>query len=533
MAWITFIWHIFVLYIGGMSINDVMKMLLLIDKLSKDQVEELLLKGSVECEGQTLVLRDFQDNGRLKEPYRTAFVLKILGKTTGALLCALSLIDCEEGTYGRRIGQELGKDDNYIRQLLNVLEYMGILSSAGGKGKQKVFTLSEDLVILPRGQVMNLLKGEKVSVKSLIGRELEEGSIRLEELFSSLYDEWVNQIIHGEEREKFEVGQLIESMIKCGVVRTFTTSSSKRLRDERFLTFYDLLELLRRMRETLPLDRDGNVGSSDLTRVIQEELQKRDKTGELARRYRNYVHYRMRKQIITDQGNISIDFSTLKDLIEKKAHQKGIELSAKMRNLIAEDLITSLKGLPMTSFKDTFIDSFIDNLLEDKFLIFSSEDVMNRAETLMRIGERLLESARDMQQLDEGKAKEFAAEASLSVLSLLLLVQGEIPPQRLSLMGKAFLKKKGNESIFSLLVQDFSSLRKEKEIREREEFLRVENILKERFQALDVARFLEMYLKMVSIHAESNLKDFIEATEVISLIGKLLFWFRMRQMEVQ
>ena len=511
-----------------------MKMLLLMDKLGKQQLETLLSGGEVTCDGQVITLDDFQKNGNFEEPYRTAFVLKILGKTTGALLCALGLIDCEQGTYGRRIGQELEKDDNYIRQLLNIIERMGILQVSEGKGKQKIFTLEEDLVILPKGQLADLLEGESVSINDLIVRELKEGHIHLEELFAKLYDEYINCIIHPrEEKEKFEVGQLIESMIKSGVVRTFETSSSKRLRPAHFLTFYQLLELLSTVKENLPQDAEGNVKSSDLTRAIGEELQKRDKTGALARRYRDYVQYRMRKQIVTEEGTASIDFSTLKDLIDKMAETKGIELSAKMRNLIAEDVITSLKGLPITSFRDTFIESFIGNVLEDRFLITSSEEVMNQVKTLMRVGERLLENARDIQHLDETKAKEFTAEASLNFLSLLLLLYGEIPPQKLSLMTKAFTKKKGDQSVFILLVEDFSSLRKNKKTREMEEFLKVKDILEKRFQAFDVARFLKMYLKMVKFHKQEdfNLEEFIEATEVISGIGRLLFQFRISQME--
>ncbi len=519
---------------GGIPINRVIKMLLLIDRLGKQQLETLLSGGSVTCDEQVITLDDFGKDGHLEEPYRTAFVLKILGKTTGALLCALGLIDCEQGTYGRRIGQELEKDDNYIRQLLNIIERMGILKASEGKGKQKIFTLEEDLVILPKGQLADLLQGKSISIDSLLVRELEEGNIQLEELFAKLYDESINCIIHsGEEKEKFEVGQLIESMIKSGVVRTFETSSSKRLRSAHFLTFYQLLDLLAVTRQNLPQDAERNVTSSDLTRAIGEELQKRDSTGGLARRYRDYVQYRMRKQIVTEEGTASIDFSTLKDLISGIAEAKGIALSAKMRNLIAEDVITSLKGLPITSFKDTFIESFIDNVLADRFLITSSEEMMNQVKTLMRIGDRSLENARDIQNLDETKAKEFAAEASLHFLSLLLLLCGEIPPQKLSLMAKGFAKKKGNQSVFAILIENFSSLRKNKEIRETEEFLKVKKFLDEQFQAFDFARFLKMYLKMVKFQKleDFNLEEFIEATEIISYIGKLLFQFRMSLLE--
>lgn len=514
-----------------MLINPVMERLLLIDALSKGDLQKLLSAGSVDCGDETITLEDIQEDGQFKEPYRTVLVLKILGKTTGALLCALGLIDCEGGTYGRRIGQELGKDDNYIRQLLNILEQMGILHSSEGKGKQKIFTLQDDLVILPKGQIHNLLQGEDISAEILMVRELERGNVYLERVFARLYDEHINQIIHPtDKREKFEVGQLIESMIKSGVVRTFETSSSKQLRQEEFLTFYQLLNLLNTVRQNLPQDVQGNVQSADLTRVIGEELQKRDRTGELARRYRDYVQYRLRKQIITDEGTASIDFSTLKDLIEKTAVRKGIELSANMRNLLAEDVITSLKGLPITSFKYNFIETFIDNLLEDRFLITSSEEMMNQAETLLRVGNRLLENAKDIQHLDEGKAKEFVTEASLNVLSLLLLLHGEIPPQRLSPMAKAFMKKRGDYSVFALLVENFSSVRKDKKMKETDEFAKVKRILEEKVHAFDVARFLRMYIKMVKSQEEFNLEEFIESTEAVSLIGTLLFQFRMHQL---
>ncbi|MBU7024576.1 MAG: hypothetical protein HXS40_10465, partial [Theionarchaea archaeon] len=275
------------------------------------------------------------------------------------------------------------------------------------------------------------------------------------------------------------------------------------------------------------------VKSADLTRVIEEELHRRDETGELARRYRNYVQYRMRKQIVTAEGTASIDFATLKNRIDKMADQKGLHLSSNMRNVLAENLITSLKGLPITSFKDTFIESFIDNLLEDKFLITSSEDMMNQAETLLRVGTRLLENARDIQDLDAAKSREFTAEASLNILSLLLLLQGESPPQRVSLMNKAFLKKKGNGSVFASLVKDFSSLKKNKEMKEKEEFLEVEKTLKEQYGAFDMGRFLITYLKTVSGEPaeEFSLEQFVGATDVLRLISGLLYEFRMKQME--
>lgn len=535
-----FLWHttsmhnIYMAYIctGERVIPiNTMKTLLLIDRLSKDQLETLLTKGSVMCDDQVFALGDLKEEGRFKEPYRTALVLKVLGKTTGALLCALGFIDCEEGAYGRMIGQELGKDDNYIRQLLNILECMEILHSSEGKGKQRVFTLQEDLILLPRGQLKDLLQGKAASMKSLTARELEEGHIHLEELFAALYDAKINQIIsHREWKEKFEVGQLIESMIKSGVVRTFETSSSKRLHHEGFLSFYQLLELLNTVRQRIPLDEEGNVTSADLTRVVGEELQKRDETGELARRYRDYVQYRMRKQIVTEEGSVSIDFPTLKDLIDKTAQQKGIDLSGKMRNLLAEDLITSLKGLPITSFKAGFIESFIDNLLEDRFLITSSEKMMNQAETLMRVGERLLANAQDFQHLDTVKAREYTRDASLSFLSLLLFLYSEVPPQKLSLMTKAFLKKKGEQSIFTLLVEDFSSVRKDKNLKETEDFLKVKNYLEEKFGAFDVARFLRTYLK-IHIQEDFQLVEFIESTGAVASIGKLLFELRKSQME--
>jgi len=459
-------------------------------------------------------------------------VLKILGKTTGALLCALSLIDGEKGSYGRRIGQELEKDDNYIRQLLNILELIGILRSSEGKGKQKIFTLEEDLLILPKGQLSSFLEGNPVSVETLILRELENEQIRLEELVVCFYDEDINQIIHRERKEKFEVGQLIESMIKSGVVRTFETSSSKSLHHEGFLSFYQLLELLCTVKKNVPRDSEGNVKSSDLTRIITDELLKRDETGELARRYRDYVLYRLRKQIITDEGVITIDFSTLKELIDKTAESKGINLSAKMRNLLAEDVITSLKGLPITSFKESFIQSLIDNWLEDRFLITSSEEAMNQVETMMRVGDRLLENAKDIQGMDAAKATEFVAEASLNFLSLLLLLHGEIPPQKLSLMGKAFMKKKGNQSVFGSLVENFSTVRKDKKIKEAESFKKVKAVLEEKLQAFDVARFFRMYLKMIKGHKPEDfpLEDVIKDTEVVSLLCKLLVQFRMDQL---
>ena len=526
--------HICTVQEGGIPINAVMRMLLLIDRLGKQQMEQLLSEGSVICDNQVITLKDFQEKGRFREPYRTALVLKILGKTTGTLLCALGLIDCEEGAYGRRIGQELEKDDNYIRQLLNIMEQIGILHSSEGKGKQRIFTLQEDLVILPQGQLDNLLQGEPVSIEGLVVRELEKGNVHLESLFTKLYDEDINCIIHAsEEKEKFEIGQLIESMIKSGIVRTFETSSSKRLHQAHFLTFYQLLQLLHVVSQKLPRDAEGNVKSSDLTCVIGEELQRWDESGELARKYRDYVQYRVRKQIITDEGIASIDFSTLKELIDRTAEQKRIKLSAKMRNLIAEDVITGLKGLPVTSFKDTFIESFIDNVLEDRFLITSSEEIMNQVETLLRVGERSLENAKDIQHLDKIKANEFAVEASLHFLSLLLLLYGEIPSQKLSLMAKAFTKKKGERSIFTILVEDFSSLRKNKKIKEMEEYSKIKEKLEKRFQAFDVARFLKMYLKMLKFHEQEDfhLEEFIEATEVISFTSTLLFRFRMYQME--
>ncbi|MBU7030000.1 MAG: hypothetical protein HXS48_23920 [Theionarchaea archaeon] len=514
-----------------MPINSVMKRLLLIDMLSKDDLQKLLSAGSVQCGDEVIALEDIQEEGQFKEPYRTALVLKILGKTTGALLCALSLIDCEQGSYGRRIGQELGKDDNYIRQLLNILEQMRILHSLEGKGKQRIFTLQEDLVILPKGQLSNLVQGKKISAEVLVVRELERGHVHLENLLARLYDESINQIIHPNgKKEKFEVGQLIESMIKSGVVRTFETSSSKHLRHEGFLTFYQLLNLLDTVRQNLPRDAEGNVKSADLTQVIAEELQKRDKTGQLARRYKDYVQYRLRKQIITDEGTASIDFSTLKDLIDKTAETKRIELSSKMRNLLAEDAITSLKGLPITSFTDSFIETFIDNMLEDRFLITSSEEMMNQVETLLRVGDRLLENAKDIQHLDQGKAKEFVTEASVNFLSLLLLLHSEMPPQKLSLMPKAFMKKRGDHSVFALLVENFSSMRKDKKMRETEAFVKVKKILEEKFQAFDVARFLRMYIKVVRSQEDFNLEEFIEYTEAVSLIGKILFQSRMHQM---
>lgn len=514
-----------------MPINSVMKRLLLIDMLSKDDLQKLLSAGSVQCGDEVIALEDIQEEGQFKEPYRTALVLKILGKTTGALLCALSLIDCEQGSYGRRIGQELGKDDNYIRQLLNILEQMRILHSLEGKGKQRIFTLQEDLVILPKGQLSNLVQGKKISAEVLVVRELERGHVHLENLLARLYDESINQIIHPNgKKEKFEVGQLIESMIKSGVVRTFETSSSKHLRHEGFLTFYQLLNLLDTVRQNLPRDAEGNVKSADLTQVIAEELQKRDKTGQLARRYKDYVQYRLRKQIITDEGTASIDFSTLKDLIDKTAETKGIELSSNMRNLLAEDAITSLKGLPITSFTDSFIETFIDNMLEDRFLITSSEEMMNQVETLLRVGDRLLENAKDIQHLDQGKAKEFVIEASLNFLSLLLLLHSEMPPQKLSLMPKAFMKKRGDHSVFALLVENFSSMRKDKKMRETEAFVKVKKILEEKFQAFDVARFLRMYIKVVRSQEDFNLEEFIEYTEAVSLIGEILFQSRMHQM---
>ena len=459
-------------------------------------------------------------------------MLKILGKTTGALLCALSLIDGENGSYGRRIGQELEKDDNYIRQLLNILELIGILRSSEGKGKQKIFTLEEDLLILPKGQLSKFLEGNPVSVETLILRELENEQIRLEELVVCFYDEDINQIIHRERKEKFEVGQLIESMIKSGVVRTFETSSSKSLHHEGFLSFYQLLELLCTVKKNIPRDSEGNVKSSDLTRIITDELLKRDETGELARRYRDYVLYRLRKQIITDEGVITIDFSTLKELIDKTAESKGINLSAKMRNLLAEDVITSLKGLPITSFKESFIQSLIDNWLEDRFLITSSEEAMNQVETMMRVGDRLLENAKDIQGMDAAKATEFVAEASLNYLSLLLLLHGEIPPQKLSLMGKAFMKKKGDQSVFGSLVENFSTVRKDKKIKEAESFKKVKAVLEEKLQAFDVARFFRMYLKMIKGHKPEDfpLEDVIKDTEVVSLLCKLLVQFRMDQL---
>lgn len=484
------------------------------------------------CEGEVLTLSDLQEEGKFAEPYRTALVLKILGKTTGALLCALSLIDGEKGSYGRRIGQELEKDDNYIRQLLNILELIGILRSSEGKGKQKIFTLEEDLLILPKGQLSKFLEGNPVSVETLILRELENEQIRLEELVVCFYDEDINQIIHRERKEKFEVGQLIESMIKSGVVRTFETSSSKSLHHEGFLSFYQLLELLCTVKKNIPRDSEGNVRSSDLTRIITDELLKRDETGELARRYRDYVLYRLRKQIITDEGVITIDFSTLKELIDKTAESKGINLSAKMRNLLAEDVITSLKGLPITSFKESFIQSLIDNWLEDRFLITSSEEAMNQVETMMRVGDRLLENAKDIQGMDAAKATEFVAEASLNYLSLLLLLHGEIPPQKLSLMGKAFMKKKGDQSVFGSLVENFSTVRKDKKIKEAESFKKVKAVLEEKLQAFDVARFFRMYLKMIKGHKPEDfpLEDVIKDTEVVSLLCKLLVQFRMDQL---
>jgi hypothetical protein len=534
LACIMFICHTFVPYDGGNIINPIMKMLLLIDKLSKEQLETLLAGDPVTCEDQVLDLDSFMEGGEFKEPYRTALVLKVLGKTTGALLCALSLIDCEGGTYGRRIGQELEKDDNYIRQLLNIMELMGILKSSEGKGKQKIFTIQEDLIILPRDQLARIVEGHPVSIALLVSRELEKGTVCLEDLFCTLYDDTINEIVQSDEKkERFEVGQLIESLIKCGVVHTFETSSSKRLTHEGFLTFYQLLDLLMTVKGKIPRDQQNNVKSADLTRVIEEELHHRDETGELARRYRNYVQYRMRKQIVTVEGTASIDFATLKNRIDRMADQKGLHLSSKMRNVLAENLITSLKGLPITSFKDTFIESFIDNLLEDKFLITSSEDMMNQAETLLRVGTRLLENARDIQDLDAGKSREFTAEASLNILSLLLLLQGESPPQKLSLMNKAFLKKKGNGSVFASLVEDFSSLRKHKEMREKEEFLEVERILKEQYEAFDMGRFLITYLKTVSGEPaeEFSLEQFVGATDVLRLISGLLYEFRMKQME--
>ena len=509
-----------------------MKTLLLIDKLTKDQMGTLLSEGSVVCDNQPIRLDDLKEDNKLKEPYRTALVLKILGKTTGTLLCALSLIDCEEGAYGRKIGQVLGKDDNYIRQLLNIMELIGILESSEGKGKQRIFTLENDLVILPRDQINRLIQGDHVSIPLLVSRELEKGTIHLEELFTQLYDKNINCIIHPREgKEKFEIGQLIESMIKSGVIRTFESSSSKRLRHQGFLTFYQLLKLLNTVRVTVPKDAEGNVKSADLTKAIEEELQKQDESGELARRYRNYVHYHTYKQIVTDEGPVLIDFSTLKELIQKKAGHKNIELSAKMRNVIAENLIASLKSLPITSFTNTFIDNFIDNLLEDRFLITSTEDVMNQVETLLRVGDRSLENAKDIQDLDAQKAKEYADEASLNYLSLLLLLHGGTSPQKLSLMTKAFLKKKGDQSIFALVVENFSFLRKDKGTREKEEFSKVEKALKEQFQAFDVTRFLRSYLKMVEGDMAVDLETFIEATVIVSFVGKLLFGFRISQIE--
>ncbi len=500
------------------------------DGLNRNELQKLLSGEVVTHDGETITLNDIQEDGQFKEPYRTALVLKILGKTTGALLCALGLIDCEEGTYGRRIGQELEKDDNYIRQLLNILEQMKILHSSEGKGKQKIFTLEEDLIILARGQLPDILQGRRTSVERLILRELERGNVHLETLFARFYDENINQIIHPKDlKEKFEIGQLIESMIKCGVVRTFETSSSKHLHQEGFLTFYQLLDLLDAVSKSLPLDSERNVKSSDLTRIIGEELQKRDKTGALAKRYRDYIQYRLRKQIITDEGTASIDFSTLKDLIDRTAKTKGIELSAKMRNLLAEDVITSLKGLPITSFKNSFIETFIDNMLEDRFLITSSEEIIHQVETLLRVGERLLENAKDIQHLDQEKAKEFVTEASLNFLSLLLLLHSEIPPQKLSLMAKAFLKKRRDHSVFIHVVENFSAMKKDRRIKETEELMKVKEMLEERFQAFDIARFLRMYLKMVRSQ-EFHLEEFIKSTEVVSLISRLLVQFRMHQL---
>jgi hypothetical protein len=512
-------------------IHPIVENLLIIDKLSKSDLEILLSDGSITCEGQPITLDRFREEGTLKEPYRTALVLKVMGKTTGALLCALSLIDGEDGSYGRRIGQLLSKDDNYIRQLLHLLEHMGILSSSTGKGKQRIFTLERDVLILPKGQLDNVLKGKPFCSKTLTVREIQEGTLSVEDLFTCLYDHQINQIIHPSgEKEKFEIGQLIESMIKSGITRTLETSSSKRLRPEEFLTFYQLLALLDRVRRRVPLDTQGNVSSADLTRIIGEELHMKDPTGNLSKKYQDYVQYRLRKQIVTAEGIASIDFSTLKDLIDSISTQKGINLSSKMRNLIAEDIISSLKGLPITSFKESFITGFVDNWLEDRFLITSSEEMMNQVETLLRVGKRLVENAKDIQPLDEEKATEFATGASLNVLSVLLLMAGEIPPQKRTLMKKAFSKKKGDQSIFGHIVENFSSVRKDNTFKLMSEFQETKKILEGKFQAFDVARFLRNYIKMVTSYTqEKELVDFIETTEAVWHIGHLLYQYRMHQ----
>ena len=137
-----------------------------------------------------------------------------------------------------------------------------------------------------------------------------------------------------------------------------------------------------------------------------------------------------------------------------------------------------------------------------------------------------------IQGMDAEKATEFVAEASLNFLSLLLLLHGEIPPQKLSLMGKAFLKKKGDQSVFGSLVENFSTMRKDKKIKETESFKRVKAVLEEKLQAFDVARFFRMYLKMIKGYKPEDfpLGDVIKDTEVVALLCRLLVQFRVDQL---
>ena len=312
--------------------SEIMRNFFIIDKCSHKDIENLLVKRkSIRKEvmdgRQKRILEinppQIYEGEKLKEPYRSAILLKTLGHKTATLLSILSFIEEKGGSYLEEISDYIAATikesdisdskvksgtKSYLGSLLKVLCEVGLLKEGRedeeGKGGRlrKYYYLESGIHI---GDFRNLLAGKSADV--LWNPPTLSGFLKSE------FDEKLGGLVHIHSPEKymmgdFKMGIVIESLVKSGIVNTQKAG-------KQYLSFYDALDVAEGVKKKILSEYEGKstkaIHGEKLTQYILQELDARNPTGILSKKYENYIKFRLNKRIV-DGEEEKIDFGKIR-----------------------------------------------------------------------------------------------------------------------------------------------------------------------------------------------------------------------------
>lgn len=450
--------------------SDIMRNLFMIDKCSHKDIENLLVRrqnvrkqivDGKEKRIFEITPSQIYDGETLLEPYRSAILLKTLGHKTAALISIISFIEGKGGSYLEEISDYLAENikeselseskvksgtKSYLGSLLKVLCETGLLSEGRedeeGKGGslRKYYYLKSGIHLQ---DFKALFEGK--------GWEGSSSPPSLSMLLKTEYDKKLGELVYVHKPEKyvmgdFKTGIVIESLVKSGLVNTQKSG-------KQYLSFYDVLDVVEGVKKRILAEYENKstkaLHAEKLTQFILEELNAKNPSGVLSKKYENYIKFRIRKRIINGEEE-RIDFGKIRKMMVEIASQRGIPLEGELLSHMTEQVVEAIKSMPLTMIKKNLLYDLCEGMISEKIVLISEEEMRNR----VKAAENLLETSRLYVKLDAYQARTLLSTVRENCFIALAMRHNEHPPKNPIHLTRLM------RTLIGAITRDFSEAKK-------------------------------------------------------------------------